>query len=103
MSSYITYGTGKGQSRPYGRERGPHTAQGAGAGAIPECHRLGIACLITGEFGHTDYHVIRELGDVAVIAAGHYKTEVPGVIAVLDLLKKQFDVACEFVDFPTGL
>ena len=42
-------------------------------------------------------------GDVAVIAAGHYKTEVPGVIAVLDLLKKQFDVTCEFVDFPTGL
>ncbi len=76
---------------------------GAGAGAIPECHRLGIDCLITGEFGHTDYHVIRELGDVAVIAAGHYKTEVPGVIAVLDLLKKQFDVTCEFVDFPTGL
>jgi len=76
---------------------------GAGAGAIPECHRLGIGCLITGEFGHTDYHVIRELGDVAVIAAGHYKTEVPGVIAVLDLLKKQFDVTCEFVDSPTGL
>ena len=76
---------------------------GAGAGAIPECPRLGIDCLITGEFGHTDYHVIRELGDVAVIAAGHYKTEVPGVIAVLDLLKKQFDVTCEFVDSPTGL
>lgn len=76
---------------------------GAGAGALTECHETGIDCLITGESGHTEYHVIKELSDVVLIAAGHYKTEVPGVIAVLELLTEQFGMTCEFVDIPTGL
>lgn len=75
---------------------------GAGADALPECKRLGIDCLITGECNHTHYHVAKEL-NLALITAGHYKTEVPGVVAVLEHLQKKFAVHCRFVDIPTGL
>jgi dinuclear metal center YbgI/SA1388 family protein len=76
---------------------------GAGASALTECHALGLDCLITGECGHTEYHVIKELADVALITAGHYKTEVPGVVAVLDLLADRFAIPCEFIDIPTEM
>ncbi len=75
---------------------------GAGANAIHECHALGIDCLITGESDHTHYHQIKEL-NMVVIAAGHYKTEVPGIVAVLDHLEQRFEVDCRFIDIPTGL
>lgn len=75
---------------------------GGGSSALPECQALGIECLVTGEVGHTDFHIVHELG-IPLIAAGHYKTECPGVEAVLLHLAEQFDVACEFIDIPTGL
>jgi len=75
---------------------------GGGAAAIVECHRLGLDCLLTGEVGHTDFHPIHELG-VPVIAAGHYRTEAPGVEAVVAELHERFGLAGEFLDLPTGL
>lgn len=62
----------------------------------------GLDCLITGEFGHTMYHLARE-NNISVIALGHYKTEVPGVIAVMDMLKNEFDLKTEFINIPTGI
>jgi dinuclear metal center YbgI/SA1388 family protein len=75
---------------------------GGGAAAIAECQRLGLDALLTGEVGHTDFHPIHELG-IPVIAAGHYRTEAPGVEAVLAELTQRFGLACEFLDLPTGL
>ena len=75
---------------------------GAGASALENCAALGIDALITGEYGHTDYHVAKELG-INLIAAGHYATETPGVHAVLDILADEFGVETTFIDHPTGL
>ncbi len=75
---------------------------GGGASCLADCPALGIDCLLTGEINHTAYHVMRELG-MSALAAGHYRTEVPGVVAVLDEISRSFDLPCEFVDIPTGL
>lgn len=75
---------------------------GGGADAVSECAQVGYDCLITGEMKHSEYHTAREL-DVCVIAAGHYRTETPGVRAVMQWCERRFEVECEFVDLPTGL
>lgn len=75
---------------------------GGGADAVTECAGVGYDCLITGEMKHSEYHTAREL-DVCVIAGGHYRTETPGVKAVMEWLSGRFDVECAFVDLPTGL
>ena len=75
---------------------------GSGASAIVECQQLGIDCLVTGEMGHSSFHPAKELG-VNIITAGHYKTEVPGIIAVLDQIKEKFGLECTFIDIPTNL
>ncbi len=75
---------------------------GAGAGALQECAKLGLHCLVTGECDHTHYHQVRELG-LCLITAGHYRTEVPGVVAVLDVIRDGFGVDCAFIDIPSGL
>ena len=40
---------------------------------------------------------------MSVLAMGHYRTETPGVLAVMDAVKKQFGIEVEFVDLPTGM
>ncbi len=78
----------------------------SGGGAFPEAfseaYERGIDCLITGEMGHCACHYAREAG-VSVLAMGHYRTETPGVLAVMDELKKQFGIEVEFIDLPTGM
>lgn len=75
---------------------------GGGADGIEECPRKDIDCLITGEAHHQHWHVAKELG-IHVIAAGHYKTECPGLFAVQKRVEKAFGLPCEFIDIPTGL
>lgn len=75
---------------------------GSGAGALAAAQAAGCQALLTGDVGHTDYHVIRELGGT-LITGGHYRTECPGVLAVLDRLADQFGVETRFIDIPTGL
>ena len=70
--------------------------------AMEETVQLGLDCLVTGEMDHTHFHWAEELG-INVIAAGHYKTEVPGIKAVMKLLNEKFDIECRFVDLPTGM
>jgi len=74
---------------------------GGGADAVYMCPEHGIDCLITGEVAHTFVHPIRELG-LNVIAAGHYRTEVTGVKAVMERVSDELDVTCTFIDLPTG-
>ena len=78
----------------------------SGGGAFPEAFseafEQGIDCLVTGEMGHCACHYAREAG-VSVLAMGHYRTETPGVLEVMDRVKKQFKIEVEFVDLPTGM
>ncbi len=75
---------------------------GAGSDGVEAAAVEGLDCLVTGEIGHGSWHIINETG-IAVLAGGHYNTEKPGVIAVMDELESMFDVECEFIDIPTGL
>jgi len=73
---------------------------GAGAGVLDSCTELGIDCLVTGEFGHTHVHPAREF-HVNIVAAGHYRTEVCGITALMGRVAADLDVNCEFIDIPT--
>ncbi len=75
---------------------------GGGADAVAECACRGIDALLTGEVGHQHYHVMAEAGQT-VIAAGHYRTETPGVEAVARRVAERFAIQTEFIDLPTGL
>ena len=75
---------------------------GGGTSGLEEAVELGLDCFITGEVKHEVYHTIKEL-DIPVIALGHYCSEKPGVIAMMDLISERFNIDCEFIDIPTGL
>lgn len=78
----------------------------SGGGAFPaafnEAYERGIECLVTGEMGHSAYHYALESG-VSVLALGHYRSETPGVLAVMELVKERFNLKAEFIDLPTGM
>jgi len=59
-------------------------------------------CYVTGEMTHMMYHVVRESG-ITVIELGHYYSEIPGVLAVMNEIEKKFAIECEFIDIPTSL
>jgi len=59
-------------------------------------------CIVTGEAGHSSYHIAKE-GNLNVIAAGHYATETLGVKALMNILKEKFGVEVKFIDAPSGL
>jgi dinuclear metal center protein, YbgI family len=77
----------------------------SGGGAFPalfsEMRAEGVECLVTGEFTHESYHYALETG-IPVIALGHYRSEIPGVLAVKELVEEKFGIPCAFTDIPTG-
>jgi len=75
---------------------------GAGHDAIAEAFALGLDLFVTGEVTHEAYHVIKESG-LPVLALGHYCSEMPGVLAMMELLSEKFKVECQFIDIPTGM
>ena len=66
------------------------------------CIGEGMDCYVTGEMTHMMYHVVKESG-IVVIKLGHYHSETPGVLAVMNAVEKKFAIDCEFIDIPTGL
>lgn len=75
---------------------------GAGHDAIAEAFTLGLDLFVTGEVTHEAYHVIKE-SDMPVLALGHYCSEKPGVLAMMELLSEKFKLECQFIDIPTGM
>lgn len=61
-----------------------------------------VDCLVTGEATHEVYHPAKETG-TAILTLGHYRSETPGVFAVMDLVKSKFGIETVFLDIPTGL
>lgn len=82
--------------------RGIGIVSGGGASALADCPAARLECLVTGEITHQHVHEAREAG-VSVITAGHYRTEVFGVQALMARTQATFPVECAFVDLPTGL
>lgn len=62
----------------------------------------GIDLFVTGEPSHSIYHETME-SRLNVIAAGHYATEVHGVMAVADRVRAELGLATRFIEYPTGL
>lgn len=77
-------------------------ASGGSSSSVSVAIDLGIDLFITGEFHHSSWHPAKE-GSINVIAGGHYHTEVPGIKAVMALIKEKFDIDTIFIDAPTNL
>ncbi|MFO7892020.1 MAG: Nif3-like dinuclear metal center hexameric protein [bacterium] len=75
---------------------------GGGVDLLEQAIDQGLDLFITGEPKHSFYWTAKEAG-ISVIFAGHYATETLGVKAVSELLEKEFDLECFFIDLPTGL
>lgn len=73
---------------------------GAYQEAFMEMKELGLECLITGEMTHEAVSFAKE-ADSSVIRFGHYRSETPGVLAVMSDVKRYFDIEVEFLDIPT--
>lgn len=72
-----------------------------GSGKMWMNERKAVDAYICGEMTHGTSNKARDIG-FNIIEAGHYKTEVFGVKALMPILKDKFDVEVEFLDAPTG-
>jgi dinuclear metal center YbgI/SA1388 family protein len=97
-----------GSSAPFTLSFGKETitsvavATGSGSFAIPECARLGIDLLISGEPKHEAYHLCKELRCNAAFF-GHYRTERAGLVALMDLVGRSFGTETIFLEEDSGI
>lgn len=75
---------------------------GAGISGINAGIERSLDCMVVGEFEHAAWHLVQE-SDMTVIALGHYASEQPGLLALLNKLRDDLDISCSFIDLPTGL
>jgi dinuclear metal center YbgI/SA1388 family protein len=78
------------------------TGAGASSETLQEASKLGVDTLIVGEGPHHTAIEADELG-IAVIYAGHYATETPGVEALARHLAGRFGIGWTMIHVPTGL
>ena len=75
----------------------------SGGGAWPDLFEEDhVDCLISGEATHEVFHPAKESG-TTILTLGHYRSETPGVFAVMDLVKSKFGIETVFIDIPTGM
>lgn len=75
---------------------------GAAGSAVAQIAALGVDAFITGEGPHWSYPLAEELG-INVFYAGHYATETFGVQTLAQVLAREFQLPCVFLDHPSGL
>jgi len=78
------------------------TGAGAAADTLQEAVALGVDTLIVGEGPHWTAVDGDDLG-IAIVYAGHYATETPGVRALAEHVSHEFGVPWSFLHIPTGL
>ncbi len=89
---------------PFGKKEIRTIAVCSGGGSFPqfiEAVNAGVDAYITGDATEI-YHMAKDMG-LNVIFAGHHATEIVGVKALAEVVKKELSVDVEFVDVPTGL
>jgi len=91
------------QTMDFGTEKVKSVAviSGGAAGDIVQAGEGGFDVYLSGEAGLIAYSPAREYS-VNAVFAGHYKTEVFGVKAVAQFLKKEYDIDAEFLDLDIG-
>ena len=77
------------------------TGQGADFSRLKEAQIRNVDFYISGETSHPTYHYCKEQKQNLALC-GHYLTETFGMMALMDHVKKQFDVEAAFFDLPTG-
>lgn len=75
---------------------------GSGASLIHDAAKMKLDAFVTGEGAHHTYFDAMEFR-VNVYYGGHYATETFGVRALATRIEKEFGIAFEFLDYPTGL
>jgi dinuclear metal center YbgI/SA1388 family protein len=89
---------------PFGKRRIKSVAvlSGGGTGGhLQEAARSGVDLYLTGEVSDI-YHTAKDMS-INVIFGGHHATEILGVKALSELVRKKFKVKTVFADIPTGL
>ena len=69
---------------------------------IPQAISRKLDLYVTGALDEPAQEWCRE-GKINCIALGHYNSEKPGVLALMELVAKRFDVKTEFIDIPNPL
>lgn len=82
-----------------GKIRTAGVVSGGAARMFDQAVAAGLDLYITGEAAEPAQEFARE-SRANFIAAGHYNTEKPGVLALAAVLEKKFRVATEFIDIP---
>lgn len=72
---------------------------GGGSRALYEAIEMGLDAFVTGEPTEWVMNIANEAG-IHFVAAGHYRTEVLGILALGEHLADHFGIAVEFVDVP---
>ncbi len=70
---------------------------GGGWSMIPDAAALGLDLFITGSLDEPAHELCRE-NKLNCIALGHYNSEKPGVLALMDLIGQRFAVQTQFID-----
>ena len=99
-----TYCGTKAQVFAYGAQRveSVGVVSGGAANILPQAIKQKLDLYVTGALDEPVQEWCRE-GKINCIALGHYNSEKPGVLALMNLLSKQFDIQAEFIDIPNPL
>lgn len=84
---------------PYGpdRIRRVGVVSGGGWSMLPQAIEAGLDLYITGSLEEPVQEMCRE-GRINCVSLGHYNSEKIGVLALMELVRKQFDAEVEFID-----
>lgn len=89
---------------PFGKERVKTIAICSGGGSYTEFFEAiskKADLFLAGD--RSELYTAAKDNKINVIFAGHYATEIPGVKALSDIIRKKFKVEAVFIDTPTGL
>jgi dinuclear metal center YbgI/SA1388 family protein len=89
---------------PFGKEKVHRIAvvSGRGADLVGEAIMKGADLFITGEPKLEAYYLAKE-GQINLVFAGHYATEVLGIKGLGEILKNKFKIKCDFFDLKTEI
>ena len=69
---------------------------------LPQAAEQKLDLYVTGSLEEQVQEWCREAG-LNCLALGHYNSETPGVLALMELTRRQFNIETEFIDVPNPL
>ncbi len=75
---------------------------GGGWSMLPQAAEQKLDLYVTGSLEEQVQEWCREAG-INCLALGHYNSEKPGVLALMDLTRRQFGIETEFIDVPNPI